>query len=102
MAWRRSATPSTSGTIKVPSYVAGAINDHLTPWKSTYRTTQFLAGDCTFALSNAGHIASLVNPPGNPKASFYTGPRTRPSTGRLARGCREAESARGGSTGATG
>ena len=22
-------------------------------------------------LSNAGHIASLVNPPGNPKASYY-------------------------------
>ena len=69
--------PLDLGTIKVPAYVAGAINDHLTPWKSTYRTTQFLAGDCTFALSNAGHIASLVNPPGNPKASFYTGPHDK-------------------------
>ncbi len=66
--------PVDLGTIKVPAYVAGAVNDHLTPWKSTYRTTQFLAGDCTFVLSNAGHIASLVNPPGNPKASFFTGP----------------------------
>ena len=69
--------PINLGTIKVPAYVAGAINDHLTPWKSTYRTTQFLAGDCTFVLSNAGHIASLVNPPGNPKASYYTGPRDK-------------------------
>jgi len=66
--------PFDLGTIKVPAYVTGAMNDHLTPWKSTYRTTQFLAGDCTFALSHAGHIASLVNPPGNPKASYYTGP----------------------------
>jgi polyhydroxyalkanoate synthase len=66
--------PIDLGTIKVPAYVTGAMNDHLTPWKSTYRTTQFLAGDCTFALSHAGHIASLVNPPGNPKASYYTGP----------------------------
>ena len=66
--------PIDLGTIKVPAYVAGAINDHLTPWKSTYRTTQLLSGDCTFALSNAGHIASLVNPPGNPKASYFTGP----------------------------
>ena len=65
--------PIDLGTIKVPAYVAGAVNDHLTPWKGTYRTTQLLAGDCTFALSNAGHIASLVNPPGNPKASYYTG-----------------------------
>lgn len=69
--------PIDLGTIKVPAYVAGAINDHLTPWKSTYRTTQFLAGDCTFVLSNAGHIASLVNPPGNPKASYYTGPQDK-------------------------
>ena len=29
--------------------------------------------DVTFALSNAGHIASLVNPPGNPKASYHVG-----------------------------
>lgn len=60
-------------TIKVPSFVVGAVNDHLTPWKSTYQTTQLLGGDSTFVLSNAGHIAALVNPPGNPKASYFTG-----------------------------
>jgi polyhydroxyalkanoate synthase len=63
--------------IKVPAYVVGAIDDHLTPWKSTYRTTQLLSGDCAFALSNSGHIASLVNPPGNPKASYFTGPHDK-------------------------
>ena len=67
-------TPIDLGSIKVPHYVVGAIADHLTPWKGTYRTTQLLGGDSTFVLSNAGHIASLVNPPGNPKASFFTGP----------------------------
>lgn len=25
-------------------------------------------------LSNAGHIASLINPPGNPSATYHTGP----------------------------
>ena len=69
--------PIDLGTIEVPTYVTGAVNDHLTPWKSTYRTTQLLSGDCNFTLSNAGHIASLVNPPGNPKASYYTGPLDR-------------------------
>ena len=67
-------TPIDLSTIKVPSYVVGAIADHLTPWKGTYRTTQLLAGESTFVLSNAGHIASLVNPPGNPKASYFTAP----------------------------
>jgi len=68
------STPIDLGRIKIPTYVTGAINDHLTPWKGCYRTTQLLSGDSTFALSNAGHIASLVNPPGNPKASYYTAP----------------------------
>ena len=68
------STPVDLGTIKVPIYVAGAIADHLTPWKGTYRTTQLLGGDSTFVLSNAGHIASLVNPPGNPKATYFTAP----------------------------
>jgi polyhydroxyalkanoate synthase len=60
--------------IEVDNFVTGAITDHLTPWKGCYRTTQLLGGDSTFVLSNAGHIASLVNPPGNPKASYRLGP----------------------------
>lgn len=59
--------------IKVPMFVTGAINDHLTPWRGTYRTTQLLSGPATFVLSHAGHIQALVNPPGNPKSSYYVG-----------------------------
>jgi polyhydroxyalkanoate synthase subunit PhaC len=66
-------TPLDLGAIKQPAFVAGAITDHLTPWKGTYRTTQLISGPATFVLSNSGHIQSLVNPPGNPKASFYAG-----------------------------
>ena len=65
-------TPVDLSTITVPTYVTGGVTDHLTPWTSCYRTTQLLGGPSTFVLSNAGHIQSLVNPPGNPKASFYT------------------------------
>ena len=57
--------------ITVPTFVTGAITDHLTPWKGCYRTTELMGGPSTFVLSNAGHIASLVNPPGNPKATYY-------------------------------
>lgn len=59
--------------ITVPTFVVGAVNDHITPWHGTYRTVQLLKGEPTFVLSNAGHIASLVNPPGNPKSSYFTG-----------------------------
>jgi polyhydroxyalkanoate synthase len=60
------------------TYVTGALTDHLTPWQGCYRTTQLLGGDSTFVLSNAGHIQSLVNPPGNPKARMFTGPQPGP------------------------
>ena len=48
--------------------MVGAITDHLTPWKACYDAVHLLGGETTFALSNGGHIAALVNPPGNPKA----------------------------------
>jgi polyhydroxyalkanoate synthase len=69
--------PIDLATIKLPTYVVGAVADHLTPWQGTYRTTQLLAGESRFVLSNAGHIASLVNPPCNAKASYFTGPTNR-------------------------
>jgi polyhydroxyalkanoate synthase subunit PhaC len=64
-------TPVDLSRITIPTFVTGAITDHLTPWKGCYRTTELVSGPSTFVLSNAGHIASLVNPPGNPKATYY-------------------------------
>ncbi len=66
-------TPVDLSRIEVPTFVTGAVNDHLTPWTGCYRTTELLPGRSTFVLSNAGHIASLINPPGNPKASYWVG-----------------------------
>lgn len=66
--------PVDLGSIEVETYVTGATTDHLTPWKGCYQTTQLLNGHSTFILSNAGHIASLINPPGNPKSHYFAGP----------------------------
>jgi polyhydroxyalkanoate synthase subunit PhaC len=71
-------TPVDLGKVTVETYVTGAVADHLTPWKGCYRSTQLLGGQSTFVLSYSGHIASLVNPPGNPKAHFFTGPEPEP------------------------
>ena len=59
----------------VDTYVIGAEADHIVPWKGAYRTTQLLGGEMTFVLSGGGHIQHVVNPPGNPKARYRTGPR---------------------------
>jgi polyhydroxyalkanoate synthase subunit PhaC len=56
--------------IGVDAYVVAGIADHLTPWPACYRTTQLLGGESRFILSTSGHIAALVNPPDNPKASY--------------------------------
>jgi polyhydroxyalkanoate synthase len=46
------------------------VADHITPWPSCYRTRSLLGGQTRFVLSTSGHIAALVNPPDNPKASY--------------------------------
>jgi polyhydroxyalkanoate synthase len=55
--------------IKSPTYVVSAINDHIVPWESAYKTTSLVSGPVRFVLSSGGHIAGIVNPP-SPKAWF--------------------------------
>jgi poly(3-hydroxyalkanoate) synthetase len=63
-------TPIDLGKIDMDSYVVAGIADHITPWQSSYRTTQLLGSEPRFVLSTSGHIAAMVNPPGNEKASY--------------------------------
>jgi polyhydroxyalkanoate synthase subunit PhaC len=65
-------TPVDMGAIETPLYVLGAENDHIAPWRSTYRTTQLVSGPAQYVLSFSGHIASMVNPPGNAKSWYAT------------------------------
>ena len=58
--------------------VTGAVTDHVNLWKGCYRSPQLLGGSSTYVLSCAGHIASLVNPPGNAKSTYYLGPPPGP------------------------
>ncbi|QVM96390.1 class II poly(R)-hydroxyalkanoic acid synthase [Pseudomonas sp. B21-012] len=51
--------------------VAGTA-DHITPWQSCYKSAQLFGGKVEFLLSNSGHIQSILNPPGNPKARYMT------------------------------
>jgi polyhydroxyalkanoate synthase len=59
------------GKVEVDTYVLSAIDDHIVPWASGYKTTQLLGGHNRFVLSTSGHIAGIVNPPG-PKAKHWT------------------------------
>jgi polyhydroxyalkanoate synthase subunit PhaC len=60
--------------ITTDAYVVAGITDHITPWQSCYRTRSLVGGDTRFVLSTSGHIAAMVNPPGNPKATYRINP----------------------------
>jgi polyhydroxyalkanoate synthase len=69
-------SPVDLSKVTVDSYVTAGIADHLCPWQACYRTSQLLGGKIRFILSTSGHIASLVNPPGNPKSTFQVAEST--------------------------
>jgi polyhydroxyalkanoate synthase subunit PhaC len=66
-------TPIDLAKVTVDTFITAGVTDHITPWQGCYATTQLLGGKPEFILSSAGHIQSILNPPGNPKAKYYTG-----------------------------
>jgi polyhydroxyalkanoate synthase len=56
--------PIDLGRVKTPAYFLSTREDHIAPWRSTYRGTQLLGGPKRFVLAASGHIAGVVNPPG--------------------------------------
>jgi polyhydroxyalkanoate synthase len=54
------------------TYVVSAEADHIAPWASVYLGAAKLGGTVRFVLSNAGHIAGVVNPP-SPKSRYWFG-----------------------------
>jgi len=56
--------------VKVEAYVVAGTTDHITPWRACYDTALIYGPRTEFVLTNAGHLQSMLNPPGTPK-SFY-------------------------------
>ena len=54
------------------TFIVGGETDHITPWDGCYLSHHAFGGKSEFILSQAGHIQSLINPPGNPRAKFMT------------------------------
>jgi polyhydroxyalkanoate synthase subunit PhaC len=66
-------TPLDMAQVDLDSYVVAGLSDHITPWQGCYNTAKLYGSRSTFVLANSGHIQSLINPPGNAKACFWTG-----------------------------
>ena len=59
------------GQITTPAYFLSTREDHIAPWRSTYRGTQLLGGETRFVLAASGHIAGVVNPPDGGKYNHW-------------------------------
>jgi polyhydroxyalkanoate synthase len=71
-------TPVDLGQVHLDSYITAGIADHLCPWQKCYQSTQLFGGKSRFVLSTSGHIASIVNPPGNKRSNFRTSEHNPP------------------------
>jgi polyhydroxyalkanoate synthase len=66
-------TPLDLRNVKLPTYILSTREDHIAPWKSTYRATQIYGGPVRFVLAASGHIAGVANPPESGKYSHWVG-----------------------------
>lgn len=65
-------TPVDLSTVKCDVYSVGGTTDHIAPWKGCYLGAKSFGGKAEFILCGSGHIQSIINPPGNPKAKYFT------------------------------
>lgn len=63
--------PIDMAQVKCDVFVMGGLTDHICPWKNSYAGALLYGGKVDFALVGSGHVQSMVNPPGNPKSSYY-------------------------------
>jgi polyhydroxyalkanoate synthase len=67
--------PIDLGAVTTPSYFISTVEDHIAPWKSTYKGARYLGaasnGAVRFVLGGSGHIAGIVNPPAAKKYHYW-------------------------------
>jgi polyhydroxyalkanoate synthase len=64
-------TPIDLGAVDCDNYVVAGLTDHITPWMPCYETSRLLAGRSEVVITSTGHIQTMVNPPGKPRAHYF-------------------------------
>jgi len=67
--------------ISQPVYAVAAADDHIAPWKQTFRINNVVSGPKRYVLSSSGHILGIINPVVNPpKRDYWVGNAERHDT----------------------
>ena len=60
--------------IRQPLYAVGCEEDHIAPWKATFKIAGKINAPVRYTLSSSGHILGIINPPiAPPKRSYWSG-----------------------------
>jgi polyhydroxyalkanoate synthase subunit PhaC len=57
--------------IETPIFMVSTEEDHIAPWKQTWKLIQHVNGPVTFTLSTSGHILGIINPPSPTSKRHY-------------------------------
>ena len=56
--------------IRAPIFAVGTAQDHVAPWRSTYKINFLTDADVTYLLASGGHNAGIVSEPGHNRRGF--------------------------------
>ncbi len=59
------------GKIDMPAYVIAFREDHISPAKTAFTTTELLSGSVEFILGESGHVMGTINPPSGKKYGHF-------------------------------
>ncbi len=57
--------------IDQPLYVVGTEQDHIAPWKETFKLCALVQGPVRYVLATSGHILGVISPPVTPAKRRY-------------------------------
>ena len=63
--------------IRAPLYAVGTEQDHISPWKETFKIASLIPAPVHYTLATSGHILGILSPPVNPpKRRYWAGDAT--------------------------
>ncbi len=67
-------TPIDLRKVRNDMFLLAGMTDHICSWRAVYHAARLFGGHTEFVLNSSGHVQSLVCPPNNFKAKYFTSP----------------------------